>query len=348
MTPAGRELDAAGIEDPGLRASYLHCRGLHARNGRTYFLATLLLPPAKRPFVHALYGFARHADDIVDDIDPTLAPAERAARFATWSEDFLTDLDWGSSGDPVTRAVLDTIQRWSIPAGYFADFLDSMRMDLTVTEYATYEDLNRYMWGSAAVIGLEMLPILGRADDGVGWDMLEPHATDLGLAFQLTNFIRDVREDLQRGRIYLPQDALHQFGVDRARLELATTAGVDQPIRNLVAHEIERARALYRSATPGIALVHPTSQDCLRVAVTLYGEILDQVEKADYDVFGRRVAVRLPRRAQVAGRGLLNAWSARRGDSPDAPAPPSSTGSTRSWRSRTARLRPARRRSASR
>jgi phytoene synthase len=211
--------------------------------------------------------------------------------------------------------MLDTVRTWQIPLSYVADFLESMRMDLTVTEYATYDDLAKYMWGSAAVIGLQMLPILGRADATVAADVLEPYAIDLGMAFQLTNFIRDVGEDLQRGRIYLPQDSLRRFGVDRGRLARSVADG---PIRNLLAYEIERARTLYRCAEPGIELVHPSSQDCLRTAFTLYQEILDAVEAADYDVFSRRAQVGLRRRAQVGVSALRHARAARRG----APATP--------------------------
>jgi 15-cis-phytoene synthase len=342
-----RELDAAGITDPALRTSYQLCRRINFRHGKTYYLATLLLPPRKRPYVHALYGFARHVDDIVDDLSPTLTAAQRAARFTTWSTDFLADLAWGATSDPVSRAVLDTIARWQIPHGYFADFLDSMRMDLSVAEYASYDDLARYMWGSAAVIGLQMLPILGRADPSVGWDVLEPHATDLGLAFQLTNFIRDVGEDLQRGRIYLPQQSLQQFGVDADRLRRGR---VDEPIRNLLAWEIERARGLYRSARAGIALVHPTSRDCLRTALTLYGEILDEIERADYDVLHGRISVGPRRRASVGVSGLRGAWRARRAARRQHadPTRPTATASRAPWRNRTAGPRPARRRSANR
>ena len=308
---AGRELDAAGIDGAALRASYLRCRRINAEHGKTFYLATLLLPPAKRPFVHALYGFARHVDDIVDDLSPALRPEQRAERLQDWSADFLADLDWGATSDPVSRAVIDTVQRWSIPTSYFAEFLDSMRMDLTVRSYATYDDLVRYMWGSAAVIGLEMLPILGRADESTRWDVLEAHAIDLGMAFQLTNFIRDVAEDLRRGRVYLPEESLRQFDVDRARLARGV---VDESIRNLLAWEIERARRLYAKAEPGIELVHPTSRDCLRTAVELYSGILDAIERADYDIFSQRASVSLSHRASTGLRGLRGSWTARRAD----------------------------------
>jgi phytoene synthase len=338
---ARHELDAAGIGDPALRASYQRCRRINAAHGKTYYLATLLLPPAKRPYVHALYGFARHVDDIVDDLSPMLRPAERERRFTSWSQDFLADLDWGATSDPVSRAVLDTIARWEIPHGYFADFLDAMRMDLTVTEYRTYDELAGYMWGSAGVIGLQMLPILGRADESVRWDVREPHAIDLGMAFQLTNFIRDVAEDLRRGRVYLPQESLAMFGVDRDRLRRGV---VDEPIRNLLAWEIERARGLYRSAAQGVELVHPTSRECLHTALHLYSRILDEIEARDYDVFHGRVVVGPAQRAQIGLTGLRDSWSARRA----APTTPTATASPSPWRSRIAGLRPARRRSASR
>lgn len=299
---AAIELDAAGISNPALRASYRLCRRSNARHGRTFYLATLLLPAARRPYVHALYGFARYADDLADE-------HHDAEELIRWCGDFLADLDWGATSDPVGRAVLDTARRWHIPHSYFADFLASMQMDLSVTGYATYDDLLKYMWGSAAVIGLQMLPILGRSSKDVPWDVLESHAIDLGYAFQLTNFIRDVADDLLRGRVYLPQDSLDQFGVDRQRL---ARGQVDEPIRNLLAWEIERARSLYRSAEPGIDLVHPSSRDCLRTAFRLYHDILTEIERADYDVFSRRVSVGPTRRAVVGLSGLRGAVLARR------------------------------------
>jgi len=309
---ARQELAAAGITEPGLRSAYLHARRLNAQHGRTYYLAALLLPPAKRPHVHALYGFARYADDIVDDLDPAIGAEQRADRFARWSAGVLADLDRGWSADPICRTLLHTIETWQLPRSYFADFLHSMRADLVVSSYQRYADLAGYMWGSAAVIGLQMLPILGQASPDVPLPELRRRAIDLGLAFQLTNFIRDVGEDLDRGRIYLPLESLRQFGVEPERLRAArASATVDEPIRRLIRFEIERARSLYRSAEPGIELVHPTSRDCLRTALTLYRDILVRIEQADCNVFARRASVPLRRRARVAGLGLVRARHAR-------------------------------------
>lgn len=305
-----RALLEAGITSRHLAEGYESCRRLNAAHGKTYYLSTLLLPPAKRPYVHALYGFARYADDIVDGFG-----ADRTARFDAWSTDFLADLELGTSSDPVCRAVIDTIDRWDISHSYFADFLGAMRSDLTATGYQTHDDLATYMWGSAAVIGLEMLPILGRADASISREVLEPYAVDLGIAFQLTNFLRDIAEDLARGRVYVPQESLSRFGVDRDRLRRAVRAGAaDEPIRNLLATEIARTRDLYLRAVPGIELVHPTSQDCLRTAVALYSRILDEIEAADYNVFRGRVTVPIARRAGVAARGLVGAIVARHYD----------------------------------
>lgn len=153
------ELDAAGIADPGLRAAYRHCRQIAAENGRTYFLATRLLAPDQRPAVHALYGFARHADDIIDELNPALDVRTRAERLQNLSDRFFAGGD--HRDEPVLAAVDDTIRRYGIAADLFEDFLASMRMDLTVTDYPDRATLNRYMRGSAEVIGLQMLPILG-------------------------------------------------------------------------------------------------------------------------------------------------------------------------------------------
>jgi 15-cis-phytoene synthase len=306
---SARELDAAGITDPALRRSYEECRRLNARHGRTYYLATLLLPPAKRPYVHALYGFARYADEIVDDIDSTLTDERKADWLVGWGSRFLAEVRAGGTAlpaDPVTRAVVDTIRCFDIPLAHFEDFLDSMRMDLTVTGYPTYDDLLKYTWGSAAVIGLQMLPIL---EPTVPRELAEPYAVDLGVAFQLSNFIRDVGEDLRRGRVYLPGEDLEHFGVDRERLARGV---VDSPVRRLLAYEIARTRELYRAAEPGIRLLHPTSRDCVRTASRLYGGILDEVERADYRVLDRRVSVGVRRRLAVAGPGLARAYAARR------------------------------------
>ena len=298
-----RDLDRAGITDPEMRASYERCRELNAQHGKTYYLATLLLPPAKRPYVHALYGFARYADEIVDDLASTLSEQEKSDWLGSWGDRFFADLRRGRSDDPVCRAVVDTVLRWDIPVEHFEAFLHSMRMDLTVTEYATYDDLYEYVYGSAAVIGLQMVPVLEPSQPEA-----YERAKDLGVAFQLANFVRDVGEDLERGRVYLPLDELAAFGVTRADLEKRV---VTPDVRAALAAQIARVRRLEEQSREGIAMLHPSSQPCIEAARVLYCGIVDAVEAIDYEVFDGRATVRMSRRLAVAGPAWASAVRAR-------------------------------------
>ena len=297
------ELTAAGIIDPQLRASYEECKRLNALHGKTYYLATLLLPKAKRPFVHALYGFARYADEIVDDLASTLTDQQKATELKIWGDGVLAGIKSGNSNDQVGRALIDTVNRFDIPHEHFVAFLHSMTMDLTVTEYANYEALMEYVYGSAAVIGLEMVPILGALSQAA----YEP-AEKLGVAFQLANFIRDVGEDLDRGRVYLPQDELAQFGVDREMLEARK---LTPEIIAALKFQIERVRQLQREAAPGIKELEPVSRPCIEAASELYCGIVDEVEAIGYDIFNKRAKTSTARRIRVAGRAYVKAVAAR-------------------------------------
>jgi phytoene synthase len=291
------ELTAAGITDPDLRASYEECKRLNALHGKTYYLATLLLPKAKRPFVHALYGFARYADEIVDDLASELSVEEKAEVLSNWGNGVLADLKKGTSQDHVGRALIDTVNRFDIPHEHFEAFLHSMTMDLTVQEYESYEDLIEYVYGSAAVIGLEMVPILGPLHN----DAFEA-AKKLGIAFQLANFIRDVDEDLDRGRVYLPLKELGQFGVTREMLEeRVLTAEIVEALK----FQIARVRQLQAEAAPGIAMLEASSRPCIEAASTLYCGIVDEVEKIGYDIFNHRAKTSTTRRIRVAGAAFI-------------------------------------------
>lgn len=294
-----RELVAAGITDPKLQQSYQLCRKLNAQHGKTYFLATRLLPPGKRPFVHALYGFARYADEIVDDLASTLSIEQKTEALSSWGDQVLNELRQGSSTDPVAAALVDTVNRWQIPIAHFEAFLKSMNMDLNVTQYSTYDDLYEYVYGSAAVIGLQMVPILEPLSD----DAYEP-AKDLGIAFQLANFIRDVGEDLERGRIYLPIEDLTKFDIT---VDEFKERKVTKKVEALLKYEIARVRELEKNAIPGIKLLSPASQPCIDAARILYCGIVDAVEAIEYQVFDKRAKVDLRRRLKVAGQAWLEA-----------------------------------------
>ncbi|MFE4453383.1 phytoene/squalene synthase family protein [Streptomyces sp. NPDC056796] len=304
-----RELDAAGITDPALRDDYTRCRLINARHGRTYFLATRLLPVERRCAVHALYGFARWADDIVDDLDRRRSPGERDRLLRLLERDLAQGLRTGGGEEPVVRAVADTAERYAIDHGLFADFLGSMRSDLTVTDYPTYADLRAYMHGSAAVIGLQMLPVLGTV---VPREEAAPHAAALGEAFQLTNFLRDVGEDLERGRVYLPADLLAAHAVERPLLEWSRRTGRHDPrIRAAFAEADAVIRSVYREAEGGIAMLEPRVRPCIRTAFVLYRGILDAIAADDYRVLHRRAVVPRGRRAVTAAGGLVRILGAR-------------------------------------
>lgn len=298
---SNRDLTAAGITDPELRASYELCRQLNAAHGKTYYLATLLLPPDKRPYVHALYGFARYADEIVDDLASTLTNEQKAQALKTWGDNFLAQYESGQTDDAVCKAVLDTVRRWNIPREHFEAFLHSMTMDLTIGTYQTYEDLHEYVYGSAAVIGLQMVPILEPSDQ-----QAYEHAMQLGIAFQLANFIRDVNEDLDRGRIYLPLAELAQFGVTP---EILNQRVATPEVKAALKFQIARVRDLEEKSRAGIQMLNPAAQPCIETARILYCGIVEAVEAIDYEVFKKRAKVSLARRLQVAVPAW---WKARR------------------------------------
>ncbi|MFC4374366.1 phytoene/squalene synthase family protein [Nocardia halotolerans] len=312
-----------------LEAAYATCRRIAAEHGRTYYLATALLSPDRRRAVHALYAFARMVDDIVDHADNTahvLDPRDRSAQRSPAHNDAspADHLDLVESqlrsvlaqGDidstdllrrQIITATADTIGRYDIAHTHIWTFLDAMRMDvpgtpLHHTRYATMAELREYMRGSAAAIGLQLLPVLGTV---VPVAEAEPAAAALGEAFQLTNFLRDVAEDLDRGRVYLPADELAPFGVGEARLRACRSTGrTDQPVRRALAHLIAVNRDMYRHAVPGIELLNPRVRPAIHTAATLYAEILDRIEAIDFQVFTTRATVPGHRRITVAARAF--------------------------------------------
>nr|WP_174184226.1 phytoene/squalene synthase family protein [Nocardia barduliensis] len=297
---------ATHITDPQLQRSYRYCRQLNARHGKTFFLATRLLAPDQRPAVHALYGFARRADDILDEFAPQRDTMERAQQLDALAGCFR---ERRATADAVLPAVLDTADRYRLPAALFDAFLASMRMDLTVTDYPDRAALNTYIYGSAEVIGLQLLPVLGTACATEA----APYAAALGKAFQLTNFLRDVGEDLLRDRVYLPADELADFGVDRDLLHWCLARQRTEPrVRRALAAQSALTRDIYRFADAGIALLHRRSRPCVATATTLYAEILDRIEDSDFAVFHHRATVPNRRRARVGATGLAKAWWARR------------------------------------
>ncbi|PSO51758.1 MAG: phytoene synthase [Actinobacteria bacterium QS_5_72_10] len=266
-----------------LDACYDLCRRVHAAHGRTYYLATRLLPPARRAHVHALYGFARYADDLVDHAALAWTPAQRREALEAWSAELVQALEGEARSaprDPVLRAAAHTITTLGIESGDVRAFLGSMAMDLTVTRYPTFDDLHGYVAGSGAAIGAMMLPVLGCHDPRA-----RPPARSLGIAFQLTNFLRDVAEDWDRGRLYVPLADLEAFGVTEWDFH---ARHVGPRMRRLLAFQAAR-----------------------RVADRLYRAILCEIADGDYQVFQRRAALSRRRRLALtvgALAGGLRQW----------------------------------------
>ena len=268
-----------------LDLGYLRCAELTKRYGTTYYWGARLLPTAQRRDVYTVYALCRLADDIVDepDRDDPAAPPRGTAgeRLAAFRTQFFAALNRGSADEPVMAAIVDSLRRRRTEPECFERFFDAMASDLTRTSWATWEELrDGYMEGSAAVIGEMMLPVLEPYSPAA----LGP-ARSLGLAFQLTNFLRDVGEDLDRGRVYLPQADLVRHGAD-PWLRRVTPAW-----QAMMAEQVARNRQLYAHAQTGLPLLPPPSQRCVGTALVLYSRILDRIEAADYDVFTERIRV---------------------------------------------------------
>lgn len=300
----------------GIESGYTLARTIITDAGRTYYLASRLLPPPARRAVFALYGFARMVDDVVDSGDH--APREAAAEVTAIETGLAAALSGqGALGDsgPLTvdqqsllAALADTVDRFAIDPATFAAFLHSMRMDIPGTpqfrnRYDDFAALSEYTYGSAAVIGLQMLPVLGASRP-------TPETTAgaalLGEAFQLTNFLRDVAEDLARDRIYLPADALAAFGVDEERLRADAAARRTSPqMRRALAHLIAINRDQYRRTAGAIAALPARTRPAIAAAASSYSAILTEIEASGYDVMARRAVVPTRRRLAHAARAAL-------------------------------------------
>ena len=277
-----------------LAAGYAECARLTRAYGTTYYWGALLLAPEQRRHVYAVYALCRLADDIVDADGATLGDVSATrAGLDAFRARFDAALA-GHPGDATMAAIAHTVSTSGIATDCFDRFFGAMAMDLDTSSYETFDDLCGYMEGSAAVIGEMMLPVLRPLSDAA----FEP-ARALGFAFQLTNFLRDVGEDLDRGRVYVPQADLRRFGAD------PWARRVDDGWRELMRFEIARNRELYAAADAGLAHLPSGSARCVGTARRLYSQILDRIEAADYDVFSGRVRVPTWRKAATAASAWL-------------------------------------------
>lgn len=276
LDPASEELRNAGLS---LGECYELCRQVQRAHSRTYHLSTRLFPVEVREHVYALYAFMRYADEIVDNPGAT-SLEEQLARLESFENETLAAVSGETVENPVLRAYANTVRERGIDPETIAAFMGSMKMDTRVFRYPTYEDLEVYTYGSAAVVGTMMCRIMGVEDERA-----YPHAGTLGVAMQLSNFLRDVQEDWKRGRVYLPLEDLERFEYTEEDL----AAGVaDERFAGLMRFEIERARRLYEFADEGMGYIPRGRRYPVIVARKLYAAILDRIEAQAYDVFSRR------------------------------------------------------------
>lgn len=280
-------VDAARIEEESRLVDafasaedHAECRRLHRKHGTTYYFATQRFEPAIRRRVHALYGFVRVPDEWVDNPE-VKSVSRQSALLCEYRSQLLRGLDGVRPDEPALRAFCDVVRECGMPLQEPLLFLDAMEQDLTVTRYEDYAALQGYMRGSASAVGVMMCSVLGAPQDA---ETLAG-ARALGEAMQLTNFLRDIREDLDRGRVYIPQVDLDTFGVTEADLRKGE---VTDKFRDLMRFEIARARALYQIADEAIPRLPRSGQKPVRLARVLYARILDRIEAMDYDVFSAR------------------------------------------------------------
>lgn len=259
-----------------LDAAYEVCAKITSQHSKSFYLASALLPQDKRRAVRAFYAFCRRSDDIVDvaDVDHgySLDGWSAASRQAHLQGD-----------DPVLMAWADVRARYDIPQEYIDDLLEGVRMDLTVSRYATFDDLWLYCYRVAATVGLVSMYIVGfSSEDAI------PYAIKSGVALQMTNILRDVGEDVERGRIYLPQEDLARFGYTE---EDVAQGVIDDRLRGLLEFEMARTEQLYDEGEPGIRLISPDGRFAIASALTMYRGILNRIRVNGYDVFTRRAHV---------------------------------------------------------
>ena len=265
---------------PDLDLAYATCRRIQRRHDPTYYVATRRLPSDVQPAVHALYAFVRSADEVVDGPRRRRDPAERRKGLDRWEAELERGRTAGGSDNPVVAALVDSGRRHDLPLDELRVYMRSMRIDCAPVRIDTWEELEAYMQGSAASVGRVMAPLLGAPPD-----RREDFAR-LGLAFQLTNFIRDVREDWGLDRLYLPAEDLRRFGV--CQQDIARGHATPQ-LRELLAFEVTRARSLFAGAgDEAVAAVAPSVRPGMRLARAVYLRVLDRIEAIGFDVLGRR------------------------------------------------------------
>ncbi len=289
-----------------LHMAYSVCRGITRSQAKNFYYGFLVLPKLKRQALSAVYAFMRRCDDIADD--PALTARDRKQKLDAWLDAFHAAQAGHPTDDPVLLAVVDAQRRFSIPVGLLDQLAFGTAMDVEEADpgqnnprhpiqYRNFQELERYCYNVASVVGLVCIHIFGYRDPSA-----EPLAERLGLAFQLTNIIRDVKEDAILGRVYLPQDDLAQFGIPST--DLATMSDPSR-IRALLHFESQRAFENYAAGDELLHLISEDSQPALWVLINIYRGLLQKIARLNYDVFTRKVSLTLREKLSIFAKGFV-------------------------------------------
>ena len=303
-----------------LRAAYRTCRAIAKREAKNFYYSFLALPPHKRDAMCAVYAFMRHADDLTDD--ESKSRDARRTELSAWTAEWKAALEDGGTADPVLVALADTSERFRIPVSLLEQLVQGTAMDLAegaapvpsqsgaqaLATYRSFADLYRYCYYVASVVGLVCIRIFGYSDSRA-----EKFAEETGIAFQLTNILRDVREDAERGRLYLPLDELARFGVSPEEITSIAQRGAPptEPMRALLASIAGRAHAYYAAAAALLPLIDRDSRPALWVLVSIYARLLRRIERQRFNVFSARIRVPTWQKIALLLGGTLRTWASR-------------------------------------
>jgi 15-cis-phytoene synthase len=268
-----------------------------AKHSKSFYFATRFFPPELARAAHAVYWFCRYTDDLADEC----ASVEQGrADIEAWAKNLQEAERTGASNHPVLHVFLDTVHKFDIPLEYAYELIEGMRMDLTLSRYATFSELRLFCYRVASVVGLMMSWVIG-FENPVDRERALPHAIDMGIAMQLTNILRDVGEDLQRQRIYLPQDEIERFGYSEQEM-LGKVR--NDAFRALMRFQVQRAREYYERGNYGIAMLHRQGRFAVKIASDVYREILARIEASDFDVFESRAVVPSTRKYMLTAKNM--------------------------------------------
>jgi phytoene synthase len=280
--------------DGSLEQAYRYCQELAKREAKNFYYGFILLPRQRRQAIYAAYAFARRCDDIVDE---DLAPEEKVRRLGEYRQQLEQCLN-GKPQGPAFLALHDAVRRYRIPPEYFYELMDGVEMDLTVRRYATFEELRRYCYGVASTVGLICIEIFGHRDGQAA----RQHAVDMGIALQLTNILRDIREDVQRDRIYIPLEDLERFGYSEADVFGGV---VNEPFLHLMRFQAQRARDYFERGQKLLPLLPRRSRACTAVLQGIYRRILERIEASPAVVLRERVSLSGGEKLALATRKVL-------------------------------------------